>query len=601
MGDVLRFPHQGLGLDLDAIDHGRVDEEGGHRHHHPARHRRQGQGPAGPGDVDDEDHRSHDRDRHQQVEGGQAGVDVGVARAEERLRLPARVEEGQGVHAVHCRPHQGQDGEQDRDVHLGSGREGGERAAPDADAAVQVVGQGRDHHHRHQQVEQPAQGDVDQRELEDVEADVEGEDRVGEAEVLLPEVEEDVVAPARHAQSDEQGQRQGPQQADPAGPALGPAPETGHQLLLLGQILGEEAGCEAIGQVEVDPDQQPGEQHPAGAEGQAGRPAPGPDRGETDRVEPEIVGPEGTERRQDQIDQGDPGQDVGQTAATITLAAGGRGSPREHRGGIVRGPLPHPPTPAPRWASGGDDGAVAVPVHRGQLVARLGRRPAGGTHAPGRPPPPLPAVGVENLAQSAVVGRQRQAAQSTLGLVGAPPPEHPGCRRLALPRSRSGRREGRTERLGEIVAHLRWRRCPGRDGGGSRHAQLGGRFGPGQGRLLTEGDQVLVEHVLEHLFLRLPAPEPDLLQGLVLDLAQRPFHRPQRLVGDRQQEPIPGLERIQSVLGPVLDPGRRLRCRCWSLIGFAGGGRRLPGTAEPAKQLQHLVGLGRLRRRGRHG
>jgi hypothetical protein len=110
--------------------------------------------------------------------------------------------------------------------------------------------------------------------------------------------------------------------------------------------------------------------------------------------------------------------------------------------------------------------------------------------------------------------------------------------------------------------HLRRpRRTPG-------HAELGGGLGSRQCRLFAQGDEFVVHQGLELFAFDVPAAEADLFQRLVLGLGQDPFHHPQGLVGDRQQQPVPGFERIAHVVGT----SRRLRDR----LGLRGRLRLLP-------------------------
>ena len=125
------------------------------------------------------------RDQDQQVEGGQLGVDVGVAGAAVD-RAPGREHQLEALEVVAGRLQQGQHRQQHRQMGLDLRRHLLQRRL-EPDAAVEVVGDGGDDQDDDQRREEPVDDELGERQLEDVEADV-------AVELRVPAQEGDLVA-----------------------------------------------------------------------------------------------------------------------------------------------------------------------------------------------------------------------------------------------------------------------------------------------------------------------------------------------------------------------------------------------------------------------
>ena len=159
--------------------------------------------------LSDEQDRGRDRDEHQEVERRQLRLHVGVGGAVDHAAVREREPEAGEVvlHGLGER-HQRED---HRDVHLHLRRDPLERRL-EADAAVEVVEHRGDDQDHEQRRERPARDELEERQLEHVEADVAVELRVLDAEVGGVR-EQDPVAPlrrdaARHHDREERGDRE---------------------------------------------------------------------------------------------------------------------------------------------------------------------------------------------------------------------------------------------------------------------------------------------------------------------------------------------------------------------------------------------------------
>src|SRR5207244_11452083 len=135
--------------------------------------------PAPDADVDQEQDRPDDGDHHQQAQGRQLGVDVGVRGP--RDLASGRVQEVVLPQPVAPRPQEGDEADEDRQVRLHLRRDpvGGGLGT---DAARQVVGGGNDERDDDQRSERPPVEEPVEGQPEHVEADVAVEDRVGSVE-----------------------------------------------------------------------------------------------------------------------------------------------------------------------------------------------------------------------------------------------------------------------------------------------------------------------------------------------------------------------------------------------------------------------------------
>ena len=179
--DVRRLAVRLVGPDLELLDERRVAGADQQRHERPQADGDDRIAPAPPPDVDDEQPEREQRDDQQQVDGRQLGVDVGVGGAVDHA--PGREVELVALEPVVGGLDQGEQSEQDRQVGLDLRRDPLGRRALHPDAAAEVVRGGGDDQHDDQRHEQPVHREGQERELEDVEPDVDPELRVLDAEV----------------------------------------------------------------------------------------------------------------------------------------------------------------------------------------------------------------------------------------------------------------------------------------------------------------------------------------------------------------------------------------------------------------------------------
>jgi hypothetical protein len=241
---------------------------------------------------------------------------------------PVREQELVHVEPIDDRSDQSEQGEQHRDVSLGGA--GGRDATPvETQPTVEVVGYCHHQGGEDEKVEYPIGDGVQDWESEHVETNVQAEDRVGGAEFLGVEEQEDVVAPGRHRQPQQDRQTPGQPEPDLADPGLHPFPETLDQLFFFGQIKRRPAGRGAINDLEADPEDEERDGDAARPEQDRKAPPPLPYLFETDRVEPQVVGPQRAQGGQHQIDRSHRHQDQCEWPTTIRLEV--RGNPGEHR------------------------------------------------------------------------------------------------------------------------------------------------------------------------------------------------------------------------------------------------------------------------------
>ncbi len=256
VSDVRRLLRQLIREDVEPLDDRRVDGSGSNGHHYPRTHRDRGQGPPPPEDVENEESGGDEGDDEEQPQGGESGVDVGEPGAEELLGI---VGEEQLVHVepVGHRPCQRDQGEHHRQVDLGGSR-GRDPPPVEPDPSIQVMGDRHDDRGQNQQVEQPIDCGLPQREPEHVEPDVEAEDGLRDPEVPAPHEQEDALPPGGHGEAEDHRQRSGHQNPDLPDPGLDPLPESLDELLLLGEV----EGCPSRGELVDEPEARP--QHEEG-------------------------------------------------------------------------------------------------------------------------------------------------------------------------------------------------------------------------------------------------------------------------------------------------------------------------------------------------
>src|SRR5207244_13088202 len=159
--------------------------------------------PAPDADVHQEQDRPDDGDHHEQAQGRQLGVDVGVRGP---LDLAAgRVQEVVLPQPVAPRPQEGDEADEDRQVRLHLRRDpvGGGLGT---DAARQVVGGGNDERDDDQRSERPPVEEPVEGQPEDIETDVAVEDRVDRTEGNAVQGEHEPVPERGGAEAEEQGQ-----------------------------------------------------------------------------------------------------------------------------------------------------------------------------------------------------------------------------------------------------------------------------------------------------------------------------------------------------------------------------------------------------------
>ena len=235
-------------LHLEALDERGVDRAGDHRDERPEADGDHRQPPPALPDVHDQQDRGEERDEEQEVDRRQLRLHVGVAGAVDEAAR--REGEAVALQPVARALQQGQRREQHRQMGLDLRRHPLARSLQ-PDAAVQVVGDGRDDDHDDHRREQPVDDEAQERQREDVEADVDAEERV-----LLPEVdavgEQDPVVPlARRTDAGDEPEQQRHDDADQA------RASPDQLLVALDELLlgpgGTEPWCDAIGDPEVDP------------------------------------------------------------------------------------------------------------------------------------------------------------------------------------------------------------------------------------------------------------------------------------------------------------------------------------------------------------
>ena len=173
------------------------------------------------------------------------------------------------------------------------------------DPAVEVVGHGRDDGDDDDAGERPVDHERQERQPEHVEAHVLAELRVDDAEVLGVGEEDPALPLPRHPGPGDDGEEGGHDEAHERGAPADQLPVALDDLLL--RAGGPEGGRQAVGdeQVDVEQDEEDGgEDRP---EGDAGAQHAGEDARVVERVEPEVVGVEAGDptQRREEHEEGD--------------------------------------------------------------------------------------------------------------------------------------------------------------------------------------------------------------------------------------------------------------------------------------------------------
>ncbi len=281
--DELGLPAELVGLDTDVLDERRVELSDHERHERPQTHAQRRQHPAAAADVDQEQHRADQRDDDEHVERRELRVDVGEPRAVDGA--PGREVQLVALEPVPGGSNHRDHGQQHRQVDLHRRRHLLERA-PHPDPAVEVVSHGHHQEHDDEGREGPLEQELEERELEDVEA------HVGvELWILDPEVdavpEQDPLVPTRRHPSagDEREQHRDPH-ADPTGVGADHLAVPLDELLLGARR--HEGGRQPVGDDQVG-EEDDEEQHGERDRGHDPRPEQSrPDRSEALGVEPQV-------------------------------------------------------------------------------------------------------------------------------------------------------------------------------------------------------------------------------------------------------------------------------------------------------------------------
>ena len=298
--DVWRFLLRLLGIDAEALDEGGVRRAGGHRREDPEADGEDGQDPTADGDVHEEQDEGEDRDADQQLERRQLGLDVGVRRP--LHHAPGREVQLELLEEVARRLEQGEHAEQDGQVRLDLW---GDLLAGclHPNATVEVVGDRGDDEDDDDRGEQPSHDEPPERQLEDEEADVAPELRIGNVEGHVIAEEDPLVPVTRGAgpgdESEESGDGDAHQAAACADHLVIPLDD-----LLLGPQR-PERGSDPVRdpEVHVHEHEEQGGEHDAKAE--LGPEHAAPHARQLQLSEPEVVGVEArdTPRRDEENEQ----------------------------------------------------------------------------------------------------------------------------------------------------------------------------------------------------------------------------------------------------------------------------------------------------------
>ena len=193
---------------------------------------------------------------------------------------------------------------------------------------VEIVADDRHHGRQHEEVEHPVGERLEQGQTEDVEPDVEGEDRIDSPEILGVDEEKDVVPPGGDGQAEEDGETPGQPETDLSDPRLDPLPESLDHLLFFGQVEGSPARRHSVDQPEAHPKDQEGHCDTEGAKKDRKAPSALPHLIEANRVEPQIVGPECSQCGQGEIQRRHGDQDQSDRPPSVRPVVGW--NPREH-------------------------------------------------------------------------------------------------------------------------------------------------------------------------------------------------------------------------------------------------------------------------------
>ena len=195
-----------------------------------------------------------------------------------------------------------------------------------ADAAIQVVRNDREDEDDDEGGERPIDHIGQERQLEEIEADVGAELRVGNPEVLTVDEQQPLFPLRLHTGGGEQGEEERHHSANQPGAAGDEIVVAGEEFLL--RARHSSLWRRAVGEKEIEPQQ--GEEHPEEDEGQddLGAQHRAPHIGSVERVEPEEVGIEPCDSSQRQGDDDERGGEHGQDDSASPTEPGGTTSLR---------------------------------------------------------------------------------------------------------------------------------------------------------------------------------------------------------------------------------------------------------------------------------
>ena len=313
-----------VGLDLEPLHERRVDAAHDDGDERPQADGDDRQGPAPLPQVEHEQHDRRQRDGDQQIERRQLRIDIGVERTVDHPS--SRDGEFVALQPVVGSTNHGEDGEDRREVHLDTRRRALTGRGRHADTAIQVVRDDREDEDDDEGGERPIDHIGQERQLEEIEADVGAELRVGDPEVLTVDEQQPLFPLRLHTGGGEQGEEKRHHRAH--------QPRTaGDEIVVAGEEFLLRAGYSslrrrAVGEEEVEPQQ--GEEHPEEDEGQddLGAQHRAPHIGSVERVEPEEVGVEPCDSSQRQGDDDERGGEHGQHDSASPTEPGGTTSLR---------------------------------------------------------------------------------------------------------------------------------------------------------------------------------------------------------------------------------------------------------------------------------
>ena len=313
LGEFVRTHHE-------LLNQRRVDGAERDRHERPQADRDDREHPPAPVDVPQEEDRGDDRDDDEQVQRGELRMDVGVARAFDHSAC--REVELEATEIVLRGLDQGHRRENEREVCLHLRGDALERGL-EADPAVEVVRERGDEQHDDEPAEEPLGDELQERQLEDVEADVFVELRILDVERDVVDEQHPLLPLRRHADAEDEREEERDADADPTRVARGRGLVAPDQLVFgAGRpvLRRQPVGNHEVGEHQHEEDRG---EHQRGHDLRREQAAPRAPLAE--RIEPEEVGVEAREASQaeQQQEQRDDRADDPATQAEATTGLSG--------------------------------------------------------------------------------------------------------------------------------------------------------------------------------------------------------------------------------------------------------------------------------------